>query len=172
MQTPKKFIHQFDFDEIASTMNEASLKVDEGFTDGLVVTARKQTQGRGRNGKSFSSPKDQGLWVTLGIAVDSKDSPFHQIKIFSVALAALLNQEYKIKAQIKWPNDIFCGCKKLCGLLVEQHKNKQTLMLGFGLNVNQSDNDFEDSIKKIATSMFQQSQNKFSLPKSGIFSPS
>ena len=164
MQKPKIFVHQFDFDEIASTMDEATKKVDEGFVDGLVVTARKQTLGRGRNGKSFSSPKDQGLWVTLGIATNKEDSPFQQIKTFSVAMAALLNQDYEIKAKIKWPNDIFCKNRKLCGLLAEMHKNNKTLLLGFGLNVNQEDHDWEDSIKDIATSLFLQSQKKYELP--------
>lgn len=164
MQKPKTFIHQFDYIEISSTMDEANKKIDEGFTDGLVVTARKQTQGRGRNGKSFSSPKDLGLWVTLGIGITKDDSPFQQIKTFSVALAALLNKDYGIKAKIKWPNDIFCKNKKLCGLLAEMHKNNKTLLLGFGLNVNQSMEDWDDSIKDIATSLFQQTQKKYELP--------
>jgi BirA family biotin operon repressor/biotin-[acetyl-CoA-carboxylase] ligase len=164
MQKPKIFIHQFDFEEVVSTMDEANQKVDEGFSDGLVVTARKQTQGRGRNGKSFSSPKDLGLWVTLGIGITKDDSPFQQIKTFSVAMAALLNKDYGIKAKIKWPNDIFCKNKKLCGLLAEMHKNNKTLLLGFGLNVNQSLDDWDDSIKDIATSLFQQTQKKYELP--------
>lgn len=163
MQKPKIFIHQFDFDEISSTMDIASKKVEEGFSNGLVVTARSQTLGRGRNGKSFSSPKDLGLWVTLGIEIEKNESPFQQIKTFSVALAALLNKDYQILAKIKWPNDIFCQNKKLCGLLAEMHKNNKTLLLGFGLNVNQDLNNWEDSIKSIATSLFHQTQKKYDL---------
>ena len=119
MQKPSKFIQQFDYEEVSSTMDEASKKVDEGISDGLVVRARSQTLGRGRNGKSFASAKDLGLWVTLGVLVPKGTAPFQQIKIFSVALCALLNQDYGINAKIKWPNDIFCENKKLCGLLAE-----------------------------------------------------
>lgn len=163
MLKPKKFVHQFNFEEVTSTMDEASKKVDEGFVDGLVVSARTQSLGRGRNGKSFSSPKDLGLWVTLGISVKPGEPPFQQIKTFSVALCALLNQEYGIQAKIKWPNDIFCNHKKLCGLLAEWHKNQKTLLLGFGLNVNQENADWNTSLKEIAISMCQQSGKKFNL---------
>lgn len=163
MNKPRKFVHQFDFEEVASTMDEASRKVDEGFVDGLVVTARAQSLGRGRNGKSFSSPKDLGLWVTLGITVQFGTSPFQIIKSFSVALCALLNQEYGIQAKIKWPNDIYCDNKKLCGLLAEWHKNQKTLLLGFGLNVNQRNTDWGDELIDIAISMHQHSNKIFQL---------
>lgn len=165
MQRPSKFIQQFDYEEVSSTMDEASKKVDEGISDGLVVSARKQTLGRGRNGKSFSSEKDLGLWVTLGVLVPKGTAPFQQIKIFSVALCALLNQDYGINAKIKWPNDIFCENKKLCGLLAEWHKNQKTLLLGFGLNVNHHETDWGIDLKEIAISMFQASKKTISLDK-------
>lgn len=163
MEKPNKFIHHFAFDEISSTMIEAANKVDEGYIDGLLVTARHQTLGRGRNGKSFSSPKDLGLWVTLGIALKDGAPPFQQIKTFSVALCALLNEEYNIDAKIKWPNDIYTHQKKICGLLAEWHKNRKTLLLGFGLNVNQTNTDWGSSLIEIACSMHQQTNKKYSL---------
>lgn len=165
MQRPSKFIQQFDYEEVSSTMDEASKKVDEGISDGLVVRARRQTLGRGRNGKSFSSEKDLGLWVTLGVLVPKGTAPFQQIKIFSVALCALLNQDYGINAKIKWPNDIFCENKKLCGLLAEWHKNQKTLLLGFGLNVNHHETDWGIDLREIAISMYQASKKTLSLDK-------
>lgn len=159
---PKRFIHKFKFEELSSTMDESTRKVDEGVDDGLVVVARSQTKGRGRNGKSFYSPKDLGLWVTLGFKIESKKA-FDIIKTFSVALTALLEKEYGVYAKIKWPNDIYFGNKKLCGLLAEFHKNQKTVLLGFGLNVNQETIDFDPSIRTIATSMFQQTNQKIEL---------
>lgn len=151
---PVTFSHLFEFDEVETTMVVASDKVDEGFENGLVVLADSQRSGRGRNGKSFLTPPNMGIWCTLGVEVKGNNSPHYYIKAFSVALSALLQEAYDVDAKIKWPNDIYIGDKKVCGILTELHRNGKTLLLGFGLNLNQTCAIFGESLKDIATSIY------------------
>lgn len=152
----KKFIHHYHFDVLDSTMNK-SLEFIDQYPDGLVVTANKQNLGRGRNGKTYLSDNNDGLWCTLGLEVKNQ-APFNYIKKFSVALCRYLQAEHNVPAKIKWPNDIFVHNKKLCGLLAEFPTNQKTLLLGFGLNVNQE--SFPDPIKEIAISIRQITNKK------------
>ncbi|PCJ57262.1 MAG: biotin--[acetyl-CoA-carboxylase] ligase [Planctomycetota bacterium] len=153
-QKPEVFTQQFLFDEVETTMTVALNKVDEGITKGLVVMANSQTQGRGRNGKSFQTPRDMGIWCTMGVEVEKNCSPHYYNKVFSVALSTLLEDSFGLEAKIKWPNDIYVGHKKICGILTELHKNGKTLLLGFGLNLNQTKGIFGNELKDIATSVY------------------
>ena len=108
-----------------------------------LVWADKQTNGRGQRGNSWESEKGKNL--TLSIMTHptflAAENQFILSKAISLAVVdTLLN--YGISAKIKWPNDIYVGDKKICGILIECDINGsgmlQRVIIGLGLNVNQT----------------------------------
>lgn len=103
------------------------------------IIADQQMDGRGRRGKAWSSPLG-GLYATTVIS-DAKLDYTHvsQLSILSAVAAAKTIEDIigKNKIQLKWPNDVFMGEKKLCGILLESVfiENELYLIVGFGLNV-------------------------------------
>jgi len=109
--------------------------------NGAVVISETQTGGRGRLGRKWFSPPG-GIWMTIILQPDLKMQDLSKMTLLSAsAISETLVNNYKISVNIKWPNDIYCNGKKLCGILVESEKvNSFTyVLIGIGINVN---NDF------------------------------
>src|SRR5919112_1524101 len=108
------------FDSLPSTNTEAARQASLGAREGLCVVAREQTAGRGRRQRAWASPKDAGLYfsVVLRPALDAADWP---LLTLAAALAArdALGDACALDADIKWPNDLLAGGRKLCGILAE-----------------------------------------------------
>ena len=125
----------------------------------LAVLARQQTAGRGRQGRSWSSPPGEGLYVSLVLRPDIKpaDSPVITLAA-AVAVAETLEQDYRIPSDIKWPNDVLARGRKICGILVESAIEANKLLyavLGIGVNLGQR--EFPEEIKETATSLLIES---------------
>ena len=129
------------------------------------IQADRQTSGRGRRGGSFFSDSPGGLWVSLLVPIDSCDAHFTYNRALSLAVAVSLEQcgkEYPIA--IKWPNDIYWGDRKICGILLEMHPHyNDVLIIGFGVNVNIESDEFPDDLRTIATSISIETGKKCSL---------
>ncbi len=129
------------FDTINST-NDAIFNIAlKGAKEGSVVIAARQTKGRGRQGRTWISPKG-GIYLSILLV---PDIDFERITIFNIigalAVAETLNKFFNIDVSIKWPNDVYLKDKKLCGVLAEIkkiHKKKDVLILGIGININSS----------------------------------
>ncbi len=109
--------------------------------NGAVVISETQTGGRGRFCRIWFSPTG-GIWMTIILQPDLKIQDLSKMTLLSAsAISETLVNNYKISVKIKWPNDIYCIGKKLCGILAESEKvNSFTyLLIGIGINVN---NDF------------------------------
>ena len=125
--------------EVDSTNNEAKMHIDR--LDNLsVISANCQTAGRGQNGNSWSSNPGENLTfsVVLKYHIQAHDS-FVISEIASLAIVDLLSM-YGIEAKVKWPNDIYVGNKKICGILVEHSLREKWIshsIVGIGLNINQ-----------------------------------
>jgi len=132
-----------ELDTVDST-NRYALDADR---DGILITAREQTAGRGRQGRMWFSPPSQNIYMTL--AVKNPDPRFPLVAGVAVreALAGLLSSAVEVK--IKWPNDILILDHKVCGILCEARGN--IAALGVGVNVNQS--DWPDELNSSATSL-------------------
>ena len=111
----------------------------DGAEEGAVVVADAQTSGQGRLGKPWFSP--HGLNVYLSVLLKP---PIHlsEARVFtligSLAIADGLD-EHNIESQVKWPNDVLVGAKKIGGVLTEvqaQDGDVAQLILGIGVNVN------------------------------------
>ncbi len=117
---------------------------DAGNLDGMVILAEIQEKGRGRFSRKWISPPG-GLWFSLIIktVLPGKDLPKTTL-IAAHAIAEILDKEYGIQVNIKWPNDIYFHGKKLAGILTESENinGDLCLILGMGINVN---NDLLDS---------------------------
>ncbi len=136
--------------EVDST-NEFLKKNYKSFHDGAIVVAIKQTAGKGRMGRSWISPEG-GLWYSVLFKPKIHLTPHIYTKIFSIAIIEVL-KKIKVKAYIKWPNDIYYNGKKLCGILPEAisiNDRPVAIVVGIGINVN---NDIPDEIKDIAISL-------------------
>lgn len=128
---------------------------EDGLTRGLAVMAEMQTSGRGRLGRSWLSTK--GDTLCMSVAVKNKYAEGFTL-LAALAVYEALTAFCKGKAlQIKWPNDIICENKKLCGILCER-VNEYTV-IGIGINVN--DKAFADEIAHKATSLYLLSGKKY-----------
>lgn len=128
-----------------NTYAKALLKSGEPLVPYTVVYAKEQTEGRGRMGRNWESSKDNTLCMSLIIP--------HLCKSGVTLLSALgvhkALREICPNLQIKWPNDIIAGNKKLCGILTES-TNGGTV-IGIGINVNTE--SFSEDIADKATSL-------------------
>jgi BirA family biotin operon repressor/biotin-[acetyl-CoA-carboxylase] ligase len=144
------------YNTIESTNQEAKKMAAAGADHGTVVISNQQTEGRGRRGRSFHSPGDTGLYMSLILRPES--IPLDAMLITAAAAVAVTNaisQLLNKEAGIKWVNDIFIEGKKICGILTEAISDLQTasiesLILGIGINVKAPISDFPDDIKDIA----------------------
>lgn len=114
-----------------------------------LVVAQKQTCGRGRRGKSFSSPKKTGIYMSLLIKNKANDLTVAA----AVAVTSAIEKITGVKTGIKWVNDIYLGDKKVAGILCETHNDKNGepfIVLGIGVNLYSPKGGFDDEIKNIA----------------------
>jgi BirA family biotin operon repressor/biotin-[acetyl-CoA-carboxylase] ligase len=144
------------FDSVSSTNDVARELAVSGEAEGVCVIAREQTAGRGRQGRSWSSPPGEGLYLSLilrpqGSAVESATITLAA----AVAVAETLRLEFHTNADIKWPNDVLVNGRKICGILVEaaiEGNSLQYAVMGIGVNIAQR--AFPQQIGDIATSLF------------------
>ena len=139
--------------------------------EGFVMVAGEQTAGRGRMGRSFFSPGDSGVYMSLLLKPQIKPEDAVQITTAAaVSVCKALEKMGVFDAKIKWVNDIYIGNRKVCGILTESSFNPKSevldfAVLGVGINIYESEEGFPDEIKDIAGAVFSQREenlrNKF-----------
>lgn len=142
------------FDQLGSTNSEALEQAKRGADEGLCVIARRQTAGRGRHGRVWNSPPDSGLYFSLVLRPVIEARFFSLLTLMAAAAVCdTLRELYSFEPDIKWPNDILAGGKKICGILAEAADTDLgwAVILGIGLNLK-SDN-FPPEIAVAATSI-------------------
>ena len=142
------------YKEVDSTNAEARRLSKEGAESGLVVTAKKQTAGKGRRGRSWESPADENLYfsILLRPSLEPEKAPMLTL-VMAYSVAKVLQRE-EIQVLIKWPNDLVCSGKKVCGILTEMNLSGaqvEDVIVGVGLNVNTM--KFPDELEDKATSL-------------------
>jgi BirA family biotin operon repressor/biotin-[acetyl-CoA-carboxylase] ligase len=143
------------FDTVSSTNDIARELAMSGASEGLCVIAREQTAGRGRQGRSWSSPPGEGLYLSLILRPQGKISDAALITLAAaIAVAETLRLDFKADGDIKWPNDVLVKGRKICGILVEaaiEGDRLQYAIMGIGVNIAQR--SFPDQIGDEATSI-------------------
>jgi BirA family biotin operon repressor/biotin-[acetyl-CoA-carboxylase] ligase len=144
------------FDTVSSTNDVARELAASGTPEGLCVIAREQTAGRGRQGRSWSSPSGEGLYLSLVLRPEIRVADSAVITLAAaVAVAETLALDFEVSADIKWPNDVLSSGRKICGILVEsaiENNRLQYAIMGIGVNVAQR--SFPGEIRERATSLF------------------
>lgn len=141
-------------DEIDSTNSEARRWAQSGGKTPALFVADRQTAGRGRLGRSFYSPSETGIYMTLLVRVGEDFSK--TTGLTSAAAVAVLRGTDQLtgkKTQIKWVNDILLDGKKICGILAESFLVGDKTYAAIGIGVNVSTKDFPEDIRGIAGSI-------------------
>ena len=147
------------FEEINSTNKYARGLADAGAPEGEVVIAERQSEGRGRLGRSWVSPPFSNLYCSL--VLRPALAPAHAPQITLTAAVALADTVAAFVAEppaIKWPNDILLQGKKLAGILTESScdaKRIEFVILGIGVNLNFPRERMPEIIRDRATSLME-----------------
>lgn len=149
--------HVQAYDTVVSTQPLAHEAAATGAPEGTLVIAEQQTGGKGRLGRVWHSPKGTGIWMSLIVrpVIPLPKTP-QMTLLTAVAVAKTMREETGVAVKIKWPNDIFVGDRKVCGVLTELNAEADRvnyLVIGIGINANAVAADFPEELRAIATSL-------------------
>ncbi len=149
------------YDTIDSTNTRAKELAKEGAPAGTVLVAGNQTGGRGRMGRSFSSPAGMGMYLSVILRPGCKGNQLmHLTCAAAVAACKAVEKASGIIPGIKWINDLVCGKEKLGGILTEMSVNSDGFVdwavVGIGINCCQKKADFPPELQTMATSLLLQ----------------
>lgn len=144
--------------EAGSTNSVAKEQAGQGACHGFLVTADHQTQGRGRMQRPWHSPAGRNLYVSLVLrpAVAPPRVPQLAIVVALALAEALAERVPDIPVRIKWPNDLWIGNCKVCGILCEMEAEMTAVhhvVVGVGLNVNLREEECPAELREVATSL-------------------
>ena len=129
------------FDTLDSTNNEAKRRLAAGERGPFLVAAEEQTAGRGRLGRTFYSPRDAGLYLTVALAAGgSAEAALGVTAYAAVSVAEAVARFTGRQTRIKWVNDLFLDGRKVGGILTEavtdfESGMLESLLVGIGLNL-------------------------------------
>lgn len=137
-----------------------------GAPEGKSVAAKSQSGGRGRMGRSFFSPENSGLYMSILLrpSFDSEELKF-LTPMAAVAVSEAIEKISGEKTEIKWVNDIYKNGRKICGILTEGAFSDDKIsyaIVGIGVNIEAPENGFPEEIKNIAGAIFEKApENAF-----------
>ena len=144
------------FKEVASTNTVAKFLSMHNVANGTVVISEKQTQAKGRSGKSWESPLG-GVWLSIILKPNVDQSKFPMITLATgVAVAKTLEKIGVEEPEIKWPNDIMSNGKKICGILTEaiaKFNTVENVIIGVGIDANLDVSQFPEELQAGTTTL-------------------
>ncbi|MGM7721946.1 biotin--[acetyl-CoA-carboxylase] ligase [Metabacillus sp. Hm71] len=142
---------------VTSTQKIAQSLANEGAPEGTIVVADQQTSGRGRMSRVWYSPSGTGIWMSMIIRPKIPINRTPQLTLLTaVAIVQAIEELTPLKPDIKWPNDILLNGKKIVGILTElqaEADQVHSVIIGTGINVNQTKEDFPEELQNVATSI-------------------
>jgi birA, biotin-[acetyl-CoA-carboxylase] ligase region len=149
-------------EKVDSTNTLARDLAAKGVKNGSVVIADYQEKGRGRNGKFWTSPCGCNIYMSIILRPKFTPETAQGMTILAaVSVADAIVEVASLQPQIKWPNDILIGSKKVSGILTEmstQNMSIEYMVVGIGMNVNMPEKYMDAHIKNIATSLLIESE--------------
>lgn len=156
------------YDTVNSTNLRAKLDADNGAPEGALVVADMQTAGRGRRGRTWSSPAGLNVYFTLILKPQYVPDKASMVTlVMALAVAEGIRETCGVEAGIKWPNDIVANGKKVCGILTEMSVERDFIhhvVIGVGINVGLQ--EFAPELAATATSLQAECGRK--VPKAAL----
>jgi BirA family biotin operon repressor/biotin-[acetyl-CoA-carboxylase] ligase len=144
--------------EQTGSTNDAILQVaNANATEGLVLFAEHQTAGRGQRGNRWESARGKGLWFSILLRPKIQINDSAQLTIWGIEnISDAIRTEFSLQPTLKLPNDIQIHGRKVAGVLVEMRarpRARHAAVVGVGINVNQSLEDFPPELEGRAISL-------------------
>ncbi|MFJ5757786.1 biotin--[acetyl-CoA-carboxylase] ligase [Neobacillus sp. NPDC093182] len=151
---------------VESTQKIAHRLAYENASEGTVIIAEEQVAGRGRMDRKWHSPKYTGVWMSIILRPNIPLPKAPQLTLLTaVAIVQAIEDLTGLLPEIKWPNDILIRGKKVTGILTELEAEADrinSIIIGIGMNVNQTKEDFPIELQETATSLFIEKGDKVS----------
>lgn len=142
---------------VKSTNDIALGLAEDGQTEGTLITAEQQTAGRGRFGRDWKSPPQTGIYMSLILRPNFPPDQAPALSLVAaLAVAESIEQHCPGQVAVKWPNDVLIDRKKVAGILTElatDNSKIKHVVVGIGINVNQTNEDFPSDLRHKATSI-------------------
>lgn len=143
--------------EVDSTQQVLKKLAAQNAPEGVIAVTDRQTQGRGRRGRSWISPKGKNLCFSILLRPKLTPGNIQLLNLAAgLAVRAALMEEHGVQAELKWPNDVLSGGKKVCGILSEAASEPDMVyyaLTGIGVNTNLLREDMGVEISDTATSI-------------------
>ncbi len=127
---------------------------EKGMKEGAIIVADEQVKGKGRHGRSWSSPSKSGIYMSCILRPSIAPNEISRITLLAaVAVALAIRDVASLEVTIKWPNDIMLDRKKLCGILTQMKAEQDRVdfvVLGIGINVNTPKSELPKGATSIA----------------------
>ena len=157
--------HIHHYYKIGSTNTAGLEAAAAGAPEGTVFLAEQQTSGRGRGANSWHSAESVGIYCSV---ILRPALPPAEVLVLTLATGlavrnAITQMDSRLDPDLKWPNDVLLGGKKVCGILTEMNAEAtrvRHIVTGVGINVNQT--SFPEDIQAIATSLKMASGTEWS----------
>ncbi len=145
------------FAETDSTNLRAQALGDDGAAEGTVIIADRQTAGKGRLGRQWFSPPGVNLYASVLLRPPIPPRRAPQLTFVSaLAVARAIEETSGLEPTVKWPNDILLDGRKVAGLLNELNAETERVnyvVLGIGVNLNMTADQFPGDLRYPATSL-------------------
>jgi BirA family transcriptional regulator, biotin operon repressor / biotin---[acetyl-CoA-carboxylase] ligase len=142
------------FAKTDSTNTRARELAAAGAPHGTVVTAAEQTAGRGRQGRTWTAPPGKALLYSAILRPLDERHVMLPLAVPLAVCAAAEELQPGIECQLKWPNDVWLEARKLAGVLIEARPQDGWAVLGIGLNLSISPDEFPPDLRDTAISIF------------------
>jgi BirA family biotin operon repressor/biotin-[acetyl-CoA-carboxylase] ligase len=164
--TGRRMDWRIHFLPVVDSTNRLALKLaQDGAAEGTAVFADCQTRGRGRLQRVWQSPPGCNLYASLLLRPAIVPADAARITLMAgVAVAEMISIFCPEGVGLKWPNDVFIRGRKVCGILTEMKtagRALEAVVVGIGLNVNISAEDFDPAHRKEATSLREETGRSF-----------
>ena len=154
-------IRTLRYDSLPSTNTELARLAANGVSEGLSVVAEEQTAGRGRLQRSWSSPRGAGLYFSILLQPVIPLSSWPLVTfVAALAVGDALLDAFNLQTEIKWPNDLLSGERKICGILSETIETAAGRAAIVGIGINLTAGAYPAELKGGATSVAEETKQK------------
>lgn len=149
-------------DSVTSTNTVLKAIAEQGGAEGMALIAQQQTQGKGRLGRTFLSPKGTGLYISILLRPKfSAEESLCVTTAAAVAVAEAIDSVTGKHAMIKWVNDVYLKGRKVCGILTEasvdfENSGLNYAIVGIGVNVQEPPGGFAPEIRDVAGALYKE----------------